>query len=57
MVSIKNIKAGEKFSKENIWVKRPGTGPYFAKDFKNILGKKASRDISKDKHLEPEDII
>ena len=55
MVTIKEVK-NECFSMENIWVKRPGTGPYFAKDFKNILGKKASRNIKKDKHLEPEDI-
>ncbi len=56
VVTIKEVKKNECFSMENIWVKRPGTGPYFAKDFKNILGKKASRNIKKDKHLEPEDI-
>ena len=28
-------------SLENIWVKRPGNGDFLAKDFNNLLGKKA----------------
>ena len=55
VVSIKNIKAGDILSKENIWVKRPGTGPFFAKDFEDIVGKTAKRDIPIDKHIEVED--
>ncbi len=45
VVSIKDIKKGEKFSKTNLWVKRPGTGEIKAKDFKKVLGKTAARDI------------
>jgi len=56
VVTISKIKKGESFSKKNIWVKRPGTGPYFAKDFKDILGKKAARDVDFDKHIQIEDI-
>ena len=48
VVSIMNIKKGEKFSKENIWVKRPGTGEIKAVDFGKVLGKKALKDIKKD---------
>jgi sialic acid synthase SpsE len=44
-VAIKQIKKGEKFTKENIWVKRPGTGEIKAKDFEKILGKTALKDI------------
>ena len=33
VVSIKNIKKGERFDKNNIWVKRPGTGYFAAKKF------------------------
>jgi sialic acid synthase SpsE len=56
VVSIAPIKAGEVFSKENIWVKRPGTGPILAEYFNDILGKKALVDISSDQHLNPEQI-
>jgi N-acetylneuraminate synthase len=34
VVAIKDIKKGEKFSMDNIWVKRPGTGQIKALDFK-----------------------
>ena len=43
--TIKTIKKGELFTKKNIWVKRPGTGDFLAKDFNSILGKKAKVDI------------
>jgi len=55
VVTIANIKEGEILSKENLWVKRPGSGPLYAKDYKEILGKKAVCDISKDSHLKPTD--
>jgi N-acetylneuraminate synthase len=45
VVSIRDIKAGEVFSKDNIWVKRPGTGEIFAADFEHILGRIAAVDI------------
>jgi sialic acid synthase SpsE len=45
VVSIKDIKKGEIFSKENIWVKRPGTGEIKAIDFRKVLGKKAKQDV------------
>ena len=57
VVTIKPIKKGDKFSKNNIWVKRPGTGPFFAKDFDNIIGRVASNDIDSDFHLRPQDIL
>jgi len=56
VVSIKPISVGELFTKKNTWVKRPGCGPIFAVDFEKVLGKTASRDIKKDKHIEPSDI-
>jgi len=48
VVSIRQIKKGEKFSRQNIWVKRPGTGQIKAIHYKNIIGKKVLKDISKD---------
>jgi N-acetylneuraminate synthase len=50
--SIASIKKGEKLSKENIWVKRPGTGKILAEHFNDILGKIAVRDIENDEQLD-----
>ena len=49
--SISKIKKGAIFTKDNIWVKRPGTGQILAEHFETILGKKASRDIENDEPL------
>ena len=40
VVSIRDILPGEKLSMSNIWVKKPGTGDFLAKDYKKLLGKK-----------------
>lgn len=56
VVSIKSINAGEKLSKENIWVKRPGTGDIPAEKYDYILGKKARKNIKENKQLTWEDI-
>ena len=56
VVSIKKINKGDKFSNENIWVKRPGTGQIPAEDFDDIIGKEAKNDIAIDSHLKWEDI-
>ena len=57
VVSITKIKKGEKFSRENIWVKRPGTGPIFADEYDAIIGKTANNDIDIDTHIKYEDIL
>ncbi len=49
--AIADIKKGETLSKENIWVKRPGTGEIFAEKFQSLLGKKATRNINNDEQL------
>jgi N-acetylneuraminate synthase len=54
--AIASIKKGEVFTKENIWVKRPGTGKILAESFNDILGKSATRDIENDEQLTWEDI-
>jgi len=56
VVSIEKIKKGEVLSMKNLWVKRPGTGGIKASDFKNLLGKKANKDIDEDVHLSFSDI-
>lgn len=51
VVSIKSIKAGEVFTKDNLWVKRPGTGEILAEKYESILGKKAKKDIDNDTQI------
>lgn len=56
VVTLKPIKAGEMFTKENIWVKRPGTGEILAEHFNAIIGKKSLVDIPSDVHVKKADI-
>lgn len=56
VVTIKSIKKGEKFTKENIWVKRPGTGEILADKYNEVLGKIALNDIDIDEHVKFDDI-
>ena len=56
LVTIAPIAAGEVFSENNLWVKRPGTGPIAAERYEQILGKRARRDVASDIHLSPDDI-
>ena len=51
VVSIKDIKTGDSLSKENIWVKRPGTGEIQAEYFNKVLGKTSKKNINKGEHL------
>lgn len=51
VVTIKPIKAGEIFTKDNLWVKRPGTGEILAEKYEDVLGKKATIDIGNDTQL------
>jgi N-acetylneuraminate synthase len=51
--TIQPIKAGELFTKENIWVKRPGKGGIPAEEYSNILGKKANENIDIDVQVTP----
>ncbi|OGL65154.1 polyhydroxyalkanoate biosynthesis repressor PhaR [Candidatus Uhrbacteria bacterium RIFCSPLOWO2_01_FULL_47_24] len=56
VVSIQDIKKGGQFTKENIWVKRPGTGEIKAADYYNVVGKVAARDIRKDTQITWDDV-
>lgn len=49
--TIAPIQKGEVFTKENIWVKRPGTGEILAVHFETVLGKVATRTIENDEQL------
>jgi N-acetylneuraminate synthase len=57
VVSIKEIKKGDLFTKDNIWVKRPGTGEILAEYFDEILGKTAITDIENDSFIKWSNIL
>ena len=56
VVSIDNIKQGQIFSKDNLWVKRPGTGEMLAEEYESILGKRAVNAIPSGQQLKRKDI-
>ena len=56
VVSIKEIKKGEKLSETNIWVKRPGNGDFSANNYWKILGKQAIKNIKKNIQIKKSDI-
>ncbi|WP_085946236.1 N-acetylneuraminate synthase family protein [Aeromonas hydrophila] len=56
VVAIADIKEGDAFSKDNIWVKRPGTGDIPAEEYESLLGKIAKRSIASDEQIRRTDI-
>ncbi|WP_299178390.1 N-acetylneuraminate synthase family protein [uncultured Neptuniibacter sp.] len=56
VVTTSTVKAGESFTEENLWVKRPGTGAIKAEHYQSIIGKKSKHDLELDWHLKWEDI-
>lgn len=56
VVAIKDIPEGELLTKENIWVKRPGTGEIRAEHYDSLIGKRVARTIKKEQHLSFGDI-
>ena len=51
VVTTRPVRQGESLSKDNLWVKRPGTGMIKAAQYEACLGRKALVDISKDTQL------
>ncbi|MDC6466073.1 N-acetylneuraminate synthase family protein [Flavobacteriaceae bacterium] len=51
VVSIKDINVGEILSRDNIWVKRPGTGEIKAEYYDRVLGNISTKSIKKGEHL------
>lgn len=56
VVTIKPIQKGEALTRDNLWVKRPGTGSIPAEQYESVLGKHALRDLPADVHVSPTDI-
>lgn len=56
VVAIADIRAGDELTRDNIWVKRPGTGEIPAAEFEGLLGCRAQADIRKDTQLRRDQI-
>lgn len=57
VVTTEDVKAGESFTRSNTWVKRPGTGQIKAKDYDEVLGKRATNDIPMNTQVCWEDLV
>ena len=51
VVVVKPIKAGERLTEDNIWIKRPADGEIPAKDFQKVVGKVAKVAMAPDHQL------
>lgn len=51
VVTIRPVCKGEAFTRDNLWVKRPGTGEIAAERYESILGRTAACDIAQDVQL------
>jgi sialic acid synthase SpsE len=56
VVAIQDIAPGEFLTRNNVWVKRPGTGEIKAKDFESILGRMTKRPVSLNAQLTWDDL-
>jgi len=56
VVTTHSVRAGEKLTRDNLWVKRPGTGEIHATRYEEVLGRVAQRDIVKDSLVSWSDI-
>jgi len=57
VVSREKILKGEIFTEKNLITKRPNTGEIPAKNFYKIIGKKAKKNIQKNKQLKRSDVV
>jgi sialic acid synthase SpsE len=56
VVTTSAVRAGEAFTRDNLWVKRPGTGEIHATRYEEVLGRIAARDVAKDALLAWSDV-
>jgi len=57
VVTTAAIRAGEPLTRQNLWVKRPGTGPLAADRYEDVLGRLARRDLPADTHISLDDLL
>lgn len=57
VIAIEDIQPGERFTEKNIWVKRPGTGDFLAKDYQQLLGKKTRAHIKAGTQIKQSQVV
>ncbi|HEV2468984.1 MAG TPA: N-acetylneuraminate synthase family protein [Candidatus Sulfotelmatobacter sp.] len=57
VVTTRDIVAGEELTRENIWVKRPGTGEIKARHYSDLLGRKANEALPRNSQLKWSNIV
>ena len=57
VVTTRDVAAGESLSRENTWVKRPGTGEIKAVDYDRVLGRIAARPLGKNRQVAWADLV
>jgi len=57
VVADRDIAAGDRFTEENLWVRRPGTGDFNADDYEALIGKIAKKAIKKGAQLSRNDVV
>ena len=57
VVTTAPVRAGEPLTRQNLWVKRPGTGPLAADHYEDVLGRLARRDLPADTHISLDDLL
>jgi sialic acid synthase SpsE len=57
VVAIADIAPGARLTRDNVWVKRPGTGGIPAARFEEVLGQRAARPIQSGEHLSFHDLV
>lgn len=56
VVTLRAIRAGERFDRDNTWVKRPGTGEILAPELERVLGSVAATDLPSGRQLRWSDV-
>ena len=56
VVTTKDVIEGEELTTDNIWVKRPGTGEIKARDYDQVLGRKARHLLSRNSQVKWSDL-
>ena len=52
----RNIASGEELTRDNLWLRRPGTGHFGPNDYPVLVGRVAARPITGGALLEPADL-
>lgn len=56
VVAMRDIAAGEQFTADNLWVKRPSGGDFSAQDYDSLLGKRCIRAVRAGAQLSRQDV-